>query len=49
MLRRSRLWHAVTTSYVLAATCGTAPDETAGGGPANVVAKALAGDRALVV
>jgi alpha-beta hydrolase superfamily lysophospholipase len=49
MLRRAGLWHAATTSYVLAATCGVPPEETASGDATNVVRKALAGEPALVV
>jgi hypothetical protein len=49
MLRRPRLWHELTASYVLAVLCGVPPSETDQSPGANVVAKVLAGDAALVV
>ncbi|HKC28729.1 MAG TPA: alpha/beta hydrolase [Jatrophihabitans sp.] len=49
MVRRARLWHRLTTSYVLAVLCGIAPSGTDESPAANLVAKVLAGDTALVV
>lgn len=49
MLRRAGLWHALTTSYVLAVLCGVPPGGTAHSPAANVVSKILAGQASLVV
>jgi pimeloyl-ACP methyl ester carboxylesterase len=49
MLRRANLWHSMTASYVLAVMCGVAPDGTADGPAANVIAQVLAGQASLVV
>jgi pimeloyl-ACP methyl ester carboxylesterase len=49
MLRRARLWHGVTTGFVLAATRGTPPEATGTGDAAEVVSKVLAGEASIVV
>lgn len=49
MLRRARLWHELTTGYLLAVLCHKQPGETVGSESANVVMKALAGDASLSV
>ncbi len=49
MLRRARLWHGLSTGFVLATMCGAAPEETVAGEPANVVSKVLAGQASFVV
>lgn len=49
MLRRAALWHAVATTYVLAALCDVGPDESAARPAANLVSKVLAGQASFVV
>jgi hypothetical protein len=49
MLRRAGLWHALTTSYVLATLCGKPPPETDRSEAATVVSKILAGQASFVV
>jgi pimeloyl-ACP methyl ester carboxylesterase len=49
MLRRARLWHELSTGFVLAAMCGVPPDETVPGEAANVLSKILAGQASSVV
>ncbi len=49
MLRRAPLWHSLTSAYVLAVMCGVAPEGTADGSGANVIAQVLAGQASLVV
>lgn len=49
MLHRARLWHSLTTSYVLAVLCGVRPQESDTRTSANVIGKVLAGDASLVV
>jgi dienelactone hydrolase len=49
MLRRAKLWHALTTGYVLDVMCAVPPGETVDGATANVLAKVLAGQASLVV
>lgn len=49
MLRRARLWHELATGFVLAALCDQPPDGTVGRETANVLGKALAGERTLAV
>jgi pimeloyl-ACP methyl ester carboxylesterase len=47
MLRRPRLWHALTTAYTLAVLCDVDPARS--GAAASVVTQVLAGDASLVV
>ncbi|MEO9138762.1 MAG: alpha/beta fold hydrolase [Jatrophihabitans sp.] len=49
MLRRARLWHELSTGFVLATLCGLAPEETVGSDSANLLMKALAGQASLTV
>lgn len=49
MLRRARLWHELTTGFVLAVMCDRSPDGTVGRETANVLGKALAGETPLTV
>jgi hypothetical protein len=49
MLHRASLWHAFTSTYVLATLCGVQPEESDNDSGANVIARALAGDTPLVV
>lgn len=49
MLRRARLWHELATGYVLAVMCDRPPEGTVGRDTANVLGKALAGEKTLVV
>jgi dienelactone hydrolase len=49
MLRRARLWHSVTTGFVLATMCGVAPNQSVTAPAANAVMKVLAGQPSLVV
>jgi dienelactone hydrolase len=49
MLRRARLWHQLTSGYVLAAMCGVSPGETVGPPAANAVQEVLAGTPSVVV
>jgi dienelactone hydrolase len=49
MLHRARLWHELTTGYVLAVLCGRSPTETVGEPAANLVTQALAGAGTLTV
>lgn len=49
MVRRARVWHELTTGYVIAALCGRAPAQTVRGPAANLVEQALAGAGTLVV
>ena len=49
MLRRARLWHDLTTGYVLAVMGDAAPAEVVGGTAATLVTQALAGQPSLVV
>lgn len=49
MLRRARLWHRLSTGFVLGALLGTSAEGTDGDDTANVVMKALAGEPVLVV
>lgn len=49
MLHRARLWHDLTTGYVLAVLCGRSPTETVREPAANLVMQALAGTGTLTV
>ncbi|MDT4923607.1 MAG: hypothetical protein QOG01_1320 [Pseudonocardiales bacterium] len=49
MLRRAKLWHALTTGYVLDVMCGVPPAETVDASTADVLGKVLAGEASLVV
>ena len=49
MLHRAKLWHTMTSAYVLAKLCGVSPEETSAAPGARVIAKVLAGDASLVV
>lgn len=49
MLRRARVWHELTSGFVLGALCGRAPDGTVEPEIANVLVQALAGQASLVV
>jgi hypothetical protein len=49
MLRRAKLWHALTTGYVLDVMAGVAPSETVDASTAKVLGKVLAGEASLVV
>lgn len=49
MLRRARLWHELSTGFVLATLCGVPPEETVGADCANLLLKALAGQTSLTV
>lgn len=49
MLLRRRLWHSVTTSYVLAVLADVHPSADDGSAAARVVVQVLAGDASLVV
>jgi predicted esterase len=49
MLHRARIWHELTTGYVLAVLCGRSPMETVREPAANLVVQALAGTGTLTV
>jgi dienelactone hydrolase len=49
MLHRARLWHELTTGYVLAVLCGRPPEETVRGPAANILVRALAEGGTLTV
>jgi predicted esterase len=49
MLHRARLWHELTTGYVLAVLCDRSPTETVRDPAANLVMQALAGTGTLTV
>jgi dienelactone hydrolase len=49
MLRRAKVWHTLTTGFVLGALYGTSPGQTDSDDTANVVVRALAGQGSLVV
>jgi dienelactone hydrolase len=49
MLHRARLWHELTTGYVLAVLCGRSPAETVREPAANLLVQALAGGGTLTV
>lgn len=49
MLHRARLWHELSTAYVLAVLCGRPAAETVGEPAANIVTQALAGAGSLTV
>jgi dienelactone hydrolase len=49
MLRRARVWHELTTGYVLGVLCAVQPGGTAEPETTNVLRKALAGQASLVV
>ena len=44
MLHRARLWHELTTGYVLAVLCGRSPAETVSEPAANLLVQVLAGE-----
>jgi pimeloyl-ACP methyl ester carboxylesterase len=49
MLRRARLWHELTTGFVLAVMCDAPPRETVGDTAAKILTEVLAGQASLVV
>lgn len=49
MLRRAKLWHELATGFVVATLCDVPPEETVGADSANLLMKALAGQKSLTV
>lgn len=49
MLHRARLWHELTTGFVMAVLCGRSPAETVGEPAANLLVQVLAGEGTLTV
>ncbi|SHF51568.1 hypothetical protein SAMN05443575_0164 [Jatrophihabitans endophyticus] len=48
MLRRPALWHELATGFTLAALCDASPERTVGARTANILSRALAGERPVV-